>query len=107
MCSKSRGSLLYKQYEHRENKHANNSLFSGAEHQQSPQRYLMICRAIRRSSCQPSSSHPPQAGKASGNPALSQAASASERSPRLSPPARDDFRVSFDKGAERAGQEAR
>lgn len=49
----------------------------------------------------------PGKGKASENQALLQAASTGERSQQLTPPAHDDFRVSFDKGTEKARQEAR
>lgn len=48
VCSKIRGSPLHRQDGRRENKHENNGLLSGAEHEQSPPRRLMICRALTR-----------------------------------------------------------
>lgn len=46
VCSKIRSSPLHRQDGRRENKHENNGLLSGAEHEQSPRRHLMICRAL-------------------------------------------------------------
>lgn len=46
VCSRSRGSRPHKQHEGWENKHENNRHLSGPEHLQSPQRDLVIGKAI-------------------------------------------------------------
>lgn len=88
VCSKIRGSPPHRQDGHGENKHENNGLLSGAEHEQSPRRHLMICRALPCISCSP----PSQAGQVPTGEGAALAPSA------------DDFRVSFDKGAAGLGK---